>query len=293
MSTVSEQLRAKQGTKPAGTRPAGTKPATGTRPAGTKPAGARPAGAKPAAPAGGAKPAKPATPTPAPEPAAPTVKKFEGTLEEWKALTPADRAAQSDEVRAHYKELKKKAAFAALKERGKAKRAANVQARTQAMTALQAELEVGAHMFATRASYYGVEVEILGFDEKRGRNLVHVKLLTTKKGRALDEDKQGERWFSAKFLQEERPTEPYVRRRPTEVHGTEDTAEPAEDEAGVEEEEFTDETEEEGDLEGEEGDEEDEDDTEEEDGDVEDESELEEGDEEDDSESDETDASWG
>jgi hypothetical protein len=90
------------------------------------------------------------------------------------------------------------------------------------MTQLKGSMKVGDTMYSTRASYYGVKCTIIGFEEVRGRNLVHVLCTTTKKGRELEEDKFYERRFSPKFLQAEPVTEPYVRRRPTEIHDEDD-----------------------------------------------------------------------
>ncbi len=182
--------------------------------------------------------------------------KTSGTKPESKPAEPTE--AELAKQKADEKEARKQAAFKKLKERAKVKRAAANEARKEQMTSIQGELEVGAHMFLTRASYYGVEVIIEGFDEVRGRNLVKVRALSTKKGRALDEDAQYTRQVSPKFLSEERPTEKYVPRRGSaqaEPEAEEDEAEleeddtESEDEAESGDEESEDESED-GDVEG-------------------------------------------
>jgi midasin (ATPase involved in ribosome maturation) len=196
----------------------------------------------------------------------------------------------SPEEKLRLKEERKKAAFAKLKERAAAKREANAVARTETVKSLRKELKKGQRMYSTRASYYGVLCEVLDIIEVRGRVLIEVRCLTTKKGRELEKENTYLRRFSPKFLQPEAPTEKYVPRRPSEAHNGTETVEPEDAEAPEDEvEEAEDESEEE----------EEEDETEDESD--EDESEVaedstddsEDEEEEDDSETDEDDESWG
>jgi hypothetical protein len=252
MATTTPPVRAK---RPAGTKPrpdaastATAKPTTATKPA-VKPAGAKPT-------------AKPTATKPAAKP--------ELQTDEAKAL--AEKLQKKEE--------RKAAAFAKLKAASDAKKAQRAVDRQNEMQALQGDLEVGDKRFLIRASYYGCEVEVLGFDEVRGRNLVEVKVLTTKKGRELDEDKTYTRKVSPKFLVEERPTEAYVKRR--------GSSEDVEEEAELEEEEATE------DLEDQASDEVDAETDDETDDEVEEEAESEEDEEDEDADSeDEEDESWG
>lgn len=252
-------------------RPAGNaaKPAATTKPA-------APA-AKPATPKTG--PAKVAAAKPAAKPTG-NVDTSELATDEAKAL--AEKLAA--------KEVRKKAAFAKLKKMSEEKKAARAVQRTADMEALQGELEVGDHRFLIRASYYGCEVEVLGFEEIRGRNLVHVKVLTTKKGRELDEDKTYERKVSPKFLVEERPTEAYVKRRANNAD-VEDSE--ADEEAELEDDSLEAGGNAENLPETDNEEESDEEEAEDEDADSEDEDEEADEDSDDEDESDEDDESWG
>jgi hypothetical protein len=273
MATVSEQLRAKS--KPGSAKPAPAKPGT-AKPSAGKPAGNKATQAKPEA-------AK----TEQTVKAGPTELDITGET----TLNAEQRATLSEAELNTYKENRKKAAFAKLKARAQEKKAANVQARGEQMTAIQNDLEVGQHIFMTRASYYGCEAVIEGFEEVRGRNLVVVRVVSTKKGRALDEDKTYIRKISPKFVQEDRPTVAYVKRRGSAAAegdeaeaGDVDDMTTAEDEAGTEEEEAGAEAEAESDEGEDESGDEEEEDSEEEDADSEDEDEDEDSEDED---------SWG
>jgi len=191
---VSSQLRAKKAAATGNAKP-GTPTAKAATP---KPPGQGP---RPQAGAVSTKPKVQAKPKAEPE--------VEETEEEVVELTAEEKAAR--------KEQRKQEAFAKLKAKAIEKRKANAQARTEAMGELQEELEVGQHVFMTRASYYGCEAVIEGFEEVRGRNLVILQVITTKKGRALEEDKFYIRKVSPKFIQEERPTDPYIKRRASQV----------------------------------------------------------------------------
>ena len=220
MATVSGQVRAR---KPA------AKPATATKPAARA---AKPA-TKPAATA--TKPTRSAKPKPAATGNASkdVERAAKMTLEELLEI-PTDK--RNDAQKARIKELKKARAFEKLRERAQEKKEQRAADRVTEMGAITEEHPVGAIRYLTRASYYGCRVEVLAFDEVRGRNLITVKVLTTKGGEDLEEDDTYERRVSAKFLQEEKPTDKYKRgsRRPSEAHAEDEAEEAPEDEAELE-----------------------------------------------------------
>jgi hypothetical protein len=215
-------------------RPAG-KPATATKPATAKPAAAKPATV---------------TEQAAPQFALSPEEILALSAEDAKALTAEDRATMSDAQKEALKEVKKRHAFAALKERAQAKRAARVEQVADDLKQTRKDLKKGQQVYSTRASYYGCLCEITDIQEVRGRILVTVKVLTSKGGKPLEDGVEKIRRMDPRFLQEEAPTEKYVQRRPTEAHADAEGEEP-EEEAEVDETEEEPEDEEEVDEEAE------------------------------------------
>lgn len=225
MATVSGQVRAR---KPAA-KPAGK---TTTKPA-AKPAAKQPAQKTTStAPKGRRTTTKPAATGNASKDVERAAKM---TLDELLEIPTDER---NDAQKARIRELKKERAFAKLRERAQEKKAQRAEDRTAEMSTITEEHPVGSERYLTRASYYGCKVRVEAFDEVRGRNLITVTVLTTKTGQDLDEDEQYTRRVSAKFLQEEKPTDKYKRgsRRPSEQHdeAEEAPAEDVEDEAELE-----------------------------------------------------------
>lgn len=227
MPSISDQLRSKQqGAAKTAAKPAATQPsARGTRRRATKPT-----------------PTKPASPpvekeTPAAETDAPTYPDSPDTIaaytpEQIAAVTREQRDAMSPEQLSAFKEAKKQAAFAKLKEKSAQKRVAAAKARTEQLSELKKGLKKGQELYLTRASYYGCKVKVQAIDEVRGRILVTVLVTTTKNAkRELEENEQFTRRVSPKFLQTEPPAEAYKKRRGSRPAAQEEPeAEVAEDE---------------------------------------------------------------
>ena len=93
------------------------------------------------------------------------------------------------------------------------KKAARSAARAQEVQELNQLLTPGDIKYSTRASYYGIKCRVEKVEEVRGRVLVTVTCMTTKKGQPLAEDSYYTRRFSPNFLQDEYPEEEYEPRR--------------------------------------------------------------------------------
>jgi hypothetical protein len=201
MTSVAEQLAEKRKANRAAA------PATETKPAVTK-AGTKTASTRSKAPKAKAK-AEPTAPaetdtiaemTPDTEEAEPKSRKIVRTPEEQEAY---------DKKKAE----KKEAAFAKLRDMNAKKKAARSAARAQEVQELNQLLTPGDIKYSTRASYYGIKCRVEKVEEVRGRVLVTVTCMTTKKGQPLAEDSYYTRRFSPNFLQDEYPEEEYEPRR--------------------------------------------------------------------------------